>query len=598
MAQLLLLRAKLARRVVRGISGNTREQRVCIPCMARKLLRAILLVCRLLSLPLAFWMASPSPPRSSPKSLARFEAARNSGYTPGLAVMLVGEIPASQIYVRSKIKTCGELGIYSEMHTPPASITTEELLALVHSLNARDDIDGILIQLPLPEHVDTSRLLEAVVAGEGCRRLSPHQRRPPAQRRARWTQCSRPARRQASWRSSSAATFPSAERTPSSSAAPTSSASPSPRCSSTRRPRSPSATRRTHDLPQDHARGRHPRRRHRTRGFRAPRHGAPRRHHRRRRHQPPHRRGRVLALLPARAPRSPHSPRRLRQARVYCHRRRRPRSLRRLWRLHAGARRRRRAHHRDADVQHRQSRAPAPQHRAGARPMLRVGLTGELGSGKSTVAQMLAAHGAIVLSSDEMGRAMMQPGQAGVRADRRTLRPHHPQRRRHPQPSRAREARLRPRTTLASKSSTRSFTPRSSPRRPRRSRRSHARSPTPSSSSSPRSSSPRNTRPREAGAPASTASSLVTAPDDMKIDRFIQRAVRLRNEMRIFATTPAAASKPSAPPSLPTSLATRSKTTAQSRTSKQMWRTLGTVTSAWNDHLEHPPVGGLRPTQR
>ncbi len=90
------------------------------------------------------------------------EHARQSGYTPGLAVVLVGENPASQIYVRSKIKTCGELGIFSEMHTPPASITTEELLAIVHSLNSRDDIDGILIQLPLPDHVDTSLLLEAV----------------------------------------------------------------------------------------------------------------------------------------------------------------------------------------------------------------------------------------------------------------------------------------------------------------------------------------------------------------------------------------------------------------------------------------------------
>jgi methylenetetrahydrofolate dehydrogenase (NADP+)/methenyltetrahydrofolate cyclohydrolase len=89
-------------------------------------------------------------------------AARRSGYTPGLAVVLVGENPASQIYVRSKVKTTAELGIYSEMHTPPASITTEALLALVESLNARDDIDGILIQLPLPAHVNTERLLEAV----------------------------------------------------------------------------------------------------------------------------------------------------------------------------------------------------------------------------------------------------------------------------------------------------------------------------------------------------------------------------------------------------------------------------------------------------
>jgi methylenetetrahydrofolate dehydrogenase (NADP+)/methenyltetrahydrofolate cyclohydrolase len=84
------------------------------------------------------------------------------GITPGLAVILVGEVPASQIYVRSKVKTCGELGIFSEMLTPPESITTNEMLALVAELNAREDIDGILIQLPLPKHVDTKRLLEAV----------------------------------------------------------------------------------------------------------------------------------------------------------------------------------------------------------------------------------------------------------------------------------------------------------------------------------------------------------------------------------------------------------------------------------------------------
>ena len=89
-------------------------------------------------------------------------AARNAGYTPGLAVVLVGEVPASQIYVRSKVKTCGELGIYSEMITPPESVTTDDLLAIVAGLNARDDIDGILIQLPLPAHVDTPRLLDSV----------------------------------------------------------------------------------------------------------------------------------------------------------------------------------------------------------------------------------------------------------------------------------------------------------------------------------------------------------------------------------------------------------------------------------------------------
>ena len=84
------------------------------------------------------------------------------GITPGLAVILVGEVPASQIYVRSKVKTCGELGIFSEMLTPPETITTDEMLALIAALNAREDIDGILIQLPLPKHVNTKRLLEAV----------------------------------------------------------------------------------------------------------------------------------------------------------------------------------------------------------------------------------------------------------------------------------------------------------------------------------------------------------------------------------------------------------------------------------------------------
>ncbi len=85
-----------------------------------------------------------------------------AGVTPGLAVILVGNVAASEIYVRSKVKTCGELGLYSELLTPPESVTTEELLAMVAELNARDEIDGILIQLPLPAHVDTKRLLEAV----------------------------------------------------------------------------------------------------------------------------------------------------------------------------------------------------------------------------------------------------------------------------------------------------------------------------------------------------------------------------------------------------------------------------------------------------
>ena len=85
------------------------------------------------------------------------------GIRPGLAAVLVGHVPASEIYVRSKVKTCAELGLFSEMITPPETVTTEEMLALVADLNAREDIDGILIQLPLPAQVDAKRLLDSVM---------------------------------------------------------------------------------------------------------------------------------------------------------------------------------------------------------------------------------------------------------------------------------------------------------------------------------------------------------------------------------------------------------------------------------------------------
>ena len=84
------------------------------------------------------------------------------GIRPGLAAVLVGHDPASQIYVRSKVQTCAELGIYSDLITPPDTVTTEEMFDLVISLNDRDDIDGILIQLPLPKQVDAKALLDAV----------------------------------------------------------------------------------------------------------------------------------------------------------------------------------------------------------------------------------------------------------------------------------------------------------------------------------------------------------------------------------------------------------------------------------------------------
>jgi methylenetetrahydrofolate dehydrogenase (NADP+) / methenyltetrahydrofolate cyclohydrolase len=93
---------------------------------------------------------------SEVKSLA------TAGMRPGLAVILVGHNPASEIYVRGKVKSCEEVGIYSEKLTPPDSISTQELLQLVQELNKRDEIDGILVQLPLPPQVDSKKILMAV----------------------------------------------------------------------------------------------------------------------------------------------------------------------------------------------------------------------------------------------------------------------------------------------------------------------------------------------------------------------------------------------------------------------------------------------------
>ena len=84
------------------------------------------------------------------------------GVRPGLAVVLVGTNPASEVYVRGKVKSSEEVGLYSEKHTPAESVTTEELLALIAALNGRDEIDGILVQLPLPPQVDAKRVLLAV----------------------------------------------------------------------------------------------------------------------------------------------------------------------------------------------------------------------------------------------------------------------------------------------------------------------------------------------------------------------------------------------------------------------------------------------------
>ena len=87
---------------------------------------------------------------------------KQSGITPGLAAVLVGENPASQLYVRSKVKTCESLGLYSEKIELPADTTQPQLLELIDTLNHRDEIDGILVQLPLPPQIDSKVILTAV----------------------------------------------------------------------------------------------------------------------------------------------------------------------------------------------------------------------------------------------------------------------------------------------------------------------------------------------------------------------------------------------------------------------------------------------------
>jgi methylenetetrahydrofolate dehydrogenase (NADP+)/methenyltetrahydrofolate cyclohydrolase len=93
---------------------------------------------------------------------AEVKAMAAGGVRPGLAVVLVGHNPASEIYVRGKVKACEEVGIYSEEIAPAESATTEELVALIEQLNQRAEVDGILVQLPLPAQVDAKKVLMAV----------------------------------------------------------------------------------------------------------------------------------------------------------------------------------------------------------------------------------------------------------------------------------------------------------------------------------------------------------------------------------------------------------------------------------------------------
>ena len=89
-------------------------------------------------------------------------ALRARGIIPGLAVILVGEDPASQVYVRNKHRACEELGIHSEQYTLPADTDRQTLLDLITELNGREEIDGILVQLPLPGHLDEKEILSAI----------------------------------------------------------------------------------------------------------------------------------------------------------------------------------------------------------------------------------------------------------------------------------------------------------------------------------------------------------------------------------------------------------------------------------------------------
>jgi len=94
--------------------------------------------------------------------IAEVAALKEKGVTPGLAVVLVGEDPASKVYVGSKEKACIALGMYSEVHRLPENTTEQELLALIDKLNNQDSINGILVQLPLPKHINEKAVIDAI----------------------------------------------------------------------------------------------------------------------------------------------------------------------------------------------------------------------------------------------------------------------------------------------------------------------------------------------------------------------------------------------------------------------------------------------------
>lgn len=93
---------------------------------------------------------------------AETEALSEKGIVPGLAVVIVGDDPASRIYVNNKKKACAEVGFYSEEYALPAETSQEELIELIGRLNVKKDINGILVQLPLPKHIDENKVIETI----------------------------------------------------------------------------------------------------------------------------------------------------------------------------------------------------------------------------------------------------------------------------------------------------------------------------------------------------------------------------------------------------------------------------------------------------
>ena len=100
-------------------------------------------------------------------------ALKEKGVTPGLAVIIVGDDPASRVYVNNKKKACAQVGFYSEEYALPAETTMEELLDLIDVLNGRDDINGILCQLPLPKHLDEKKVIDYISSSKDVDAFSP-----------------------------------------------------------------------------------------------------------------------------------------------------------------------------------------------------------------------------------------------------------------------------------------------------------------------------------------------------------------------------------------------------------------------------------------